>query len=341
MTRALVILAQLLSALLQQQGQPQRQQPTAAGVQFATRLAPDTVYAGQQVTYDAITLLDDATRMRLRANPEFTPADVAGATVYDFPFDTASVRDTVAAGARYRRYVYRRALFPLAPGTYTAGPATLRYSIPDGYGAAQQVVLESAAQSFVALPLPLAGRPVAFSGAVGELRDSLWTDGSAVRVGDTFVVTVRLAGVGNLNLLPRPTLQLDWGSVVAGPERVSWDSTGTVVRGSKEFDWVVTPRVAGTVPIGPVRYDYFNPATRRYEAATTAPVQVAVQAVGPAAPRASAPPRDSIGDSPFPVMLQMARRNALVVAVVAVVAVLLAFVGIARGRKRRGEDRLE
>jgi len=60
-------------------------------VQFQTQVSPDTVYAGQQVNYDAVTLVDDVARRRLRANPVFTPADVAGVTIYDFPFDTSSI----------------------------------------------------------------------------------------------------------------------------------------------------------------------------------------------------------------------------------------------------------
>ncbi len=70
---------------------------------------------------------------------------------------------------------------------------------------------------------------------------------------------MRLSGTGNLKLLPRPALQVDWASIVAGAERIAWDSSGTVVRGSKEFDWIVTPRIAGELALPSVRYDFFNP----------------------------------------------------------------------------------
>ncbi|MGI8766233.1 MAG: BatD family protein [Gemmatimonadaceae bacterium] len=306
-------------------------------VQFETRVVPDTVYAGQQVTYEAVTLVDDATRSRLKANPEYTPADVAGVTVYDFPFDTASISDVSVGGARFRRYVYRRALFPLSPGAYQVPPATLRYAVPEDAGSfspAHTVSIPSAADSFVAIPLPTSGRPLGFKGGVGELRDTLWTDGATARLGDTFVVTVRIAGIGNLNLLPRPPLQIDWAAIVPGRERVAWDSTGSVVRGSKEFDWTVTPRVSGDLSIPPVRYDYFDPTTRRYEVASTALLPITV-ALAPAPVTDNVGQvRDTIGDSPFPTIMRIARDNSLVIAVVASAVLLAIGIAVAMGRRR-------
>lgn len=308
------------------------------GVQFQTRVVPDTVYVGQQVTYDAVTLVDGATRARMRANPEYTPSEVPGVTIYDFPFDTAAVSDVTVNGARFRRFVYRRALFPLSAGVYQIPAATLRYTVPetDGYlGQPGPTVIQSAANTFVAVPLPASGRPLGFSGAVGELRDTMWTDNAAARVGDTFTVTVRVSGIGNLNLLPRPALQIDWATIVPGDERVAWDSTGSAVRGSKQFDWVVTPRVAGDLSIPPVRYDYFNPGTRRYEVATTALLPVSVAATRGPVPGNIPPVRDTIGDSPFPMLTRLAQRNGLAIAIVGIVVVILTGVTIAVGRRRR------
>lgn len=306
------------------------------GVQFETRVVPDTVYVGQQVTYDAVTLVDAATRARMRANPEYTPSDVTGVTIYDFPFDTASISDVALNGARFRRYVYRRALFPLSAGVYQIPPATLRYKVPDvdAYlGQSGPTVIRSTPDTFVAVPLPPSGRPLDFTGAVGELRDTIWTDGAAARVGDTFTVTVSVSGIGNLNLLPRPPLQVDWATIVPGDERVAWDSTGSAVRGSKQFDWVVTPRVAGDLSIPPVRYEFFNPATRRYEVANTALLRIPVAAVGGAIVANVPPVRDTIGDSPFPMLMRMARNNALVIAIAGAVIILLAVAVALSGRR--------
>lgn len=298
-------------------------------VVFQTRAVPDTVYVGQQVTYEATTLVDDVARTRLRANPNYTPSDVSGATVYDFPFDMSHVDDVTIGGTHYRRFVFRRALFPLAAGPLVIPPSTLQYTLPDvdGYFAPMRTTtVTSDSAVVVAIPLPIAGRPVGFSGAVGDLRDSLLVDPAAWRVGDPTTVTLRLTGVGNLKLLPRPALDIPWATVTAADERVTWDSTGVVVRGAKEFDWIVTPRFGGDLVVPAVRYDYFDPATRRYAAAITPSVRVMVTAAG-AAPAVAAPPRDSIGDSPFPLLARLIRRNAVVVAI-GIAAVVLLIVGV-------------
>ena len=300
-------------------------------VLFQTRAVPDTVYVGQQVTYEATTLVDDVARTRLRANPNYTPSDVAGATVYDFPFDMSRVDDVTIGGTHYRRFVFRRALFPLAAGPLVIPPSTLQYTLPeaDGYFAPMHTTTATSDTStVVAIPLPIAGRPVGFAGAVGDLRDTLVVGDTAWRVGDPTTVTLRLTGVGNLKLLPRPALDVPWATVTPADERVAWDSTGTVVRGTKEFDWIVTPRVGGGVVFPAVRYDYFNPATRQYLAAITPAMHVVVATATTSSRALPAAPRDTIGDSPFPVIGRLLRENVVVVAI-AVAALVLLIAGIA------------
>ena len=50
-----------------------------------------------------------------------------------------------------------------------------------------------------------------------------------------------------------------------GDERVQVDTLARKIAGAKEFDWVLTPKVAGELDLPPIRYTYFNPETRRYE----------------------------------------------------------------------------
>jgi len=81
------------------------------------------------------------------------------------------------------------------------------------------------------------------------------------------LITVRVAGTGNVKLFPRPVVRVPWAALVAADERVSIDSNNARIGGSKEFDWVLTPRIAGEFDVPPVRYGYFDPALRRYEVA--------------------------------------------------------------------------
>jgi hypothetical protein len=63
---------------------------------------------------------------------------------------------------------------------------------------------------------------------------------------------------------------------VKGDERVQVDTMARKIAGAKEFDWVLTPKVAGELDLPPIRYTYFNPETRRYETALTSPAHLRV-----------------------------------------------------------------
>jgi hypothetical protein len=87
-----------------------------------------------------------------------------------------------------------------------------------------------------------------------------------------------VAGEGNVKLFPRPSVRVPWATLVPGEERVSVDTSAQRVRGHKEFDWVLTPRVAGELDLPPVQYSFFNPETRHYEVTSTSPEHLRVSA---------------------------------------------------------------
>ena len=273
---------------------------TSQGVNFHALLMPDTVYVGQQATYQVGVFIDDRLRQRLRHNPEFVPPDPQGMLAYDLtgPGRVPAVRH---AGARsYEVHVFERAFFPLAPGQYAIPSAELVYSLPlsmSFFSREETHTLVAESLRVVALPPPLAGRPSDFAGAVGDLSLASRTDPVGARVGDPMLLTLSVAGRGDVKLFPRPALSVPWGSSVAGQERVHLDTTTDVVRGSKDFDWLVTPHDSGELAIPAIRYPFFNPYTERYEIAETAPqvVHVAPGALAAAdTGRVDAPPALSI-----------------------------------------------
>jgi tetratricopeptide (TPR) repeat protein len=253
------------------------------GVDFHALVVPETVYVGQQATYQLGVFLDQETRGRLRRNPEFIPPESRDMLAYDLPDRGGSIsvnRD----GRSYEVHVFRRALFALTPGRYTIASARLAYTLPQGqsfFSREESFSLRSEPVTLVAIDPPAAGRPPDWAGAVGVWRASAHADTSRGRTGDAFVLTLRLEGTGNVTLLPRPRLRIPWADVVVANERVKLDSTPSVLRGSKEFDWLVTPRTSGAQRVPAVKFPYFNPFTRRYEEADSPPfnVQVAPGAV--------------------------------------------------------------
>ncbi len=254
---------------------------TTQSILVHAAVSPETVYVGQQVTYEVGVFIDQQLRLRLRRNPEFVPPEPQGMLAYDLP-SPAGALPTRRVGARsYETHTFRRALFPLAAGRYEIPRAQLVYSLPlslSFFSREETRTLLAEALAVVARPLPAA--PIGYTGAVGDLQLEAAVDSTQARVGNPLVLTVRVAGRGNVPLFPRPAVTVAWGTLVAAQERVHLDSTATDVRGAKDFDWLLTPHDSGRVTLPPVRYPYFNPYTERYEIALT---QAETLHVGPGA----------------------------------------------------------
>jgi hypothetical protein len=245
----------------------------SAEVSFHAMAYPDTVFVGEAVRYDLAVFVSEEARQRLRKNPEFVPPELRSVFGYDVR-DPVGTRAVIREGRTYQVHVFRRVLFPVAPGTILVPPARLSYTVPLGpsfFSREETRSLQSERVTIVALPIPSAGRPVSWNGAVAQsLGLSVELPEGVHRVGDPFVMTVRVTGEGNVQLLPRPVLDIAWASLVPTSERVVVDSLASVARGAKEFDWLVTPTTAGKVTLPAIPYAYFDPPAATYRVTRSA-----------------------------------------------------------------------
>ena len=247
-------------------------------IDFHAIVLPETVYVGQQTTYQVAVMLSADARSRLRRNPEFLPPELQGLLAYELGKPTRVAARNYSGGV-FEAHVFQRALFPVASGSQVVPAPQLTYALPQSssyFSREERFVVRAESAAFLVKALPIEGRPDDFNGAVGVLKASVRIDTTSVRVGDPLVVTLRVQGTGNVKLLPRPTIELDWASAVPGSERISVDSSGSLVRGTKEFDWILTPARDGRVRIPPLRYAYFDPYAERYDVAESAAVELSV-----------------------------------------------------------------
>lgn len=244
------------------------------------RLDPerDSVYVGQQLDYVVDVQLNAVARERLRRNPTFFPPEMPGVLAYDLAPPPPARR---AGPHCFESLTYRRALFPLFAGAATIAPASLTYSLPVStsfFSREESFELRTDSVHFLALDPPRQGRPPGYIGAVGRVSASAKMATTAARMGDPVLFTLRLEAVGNVKLMPRPMLDLPWATIALGDERVSVDSSAAHVRGTKEFDWLLTPRRAGRLQVPSIRYPYFDPDRSAYDVATTDSVSLDVSA---------------------------------------------------------------
>lgn len=248
---------------------------TSVDAGLSTAGAADTVFVGQQATYEVAVFLNAPARDRLRRNPTFYPPEMRAMLAYDLPAPDAVPRKR--GSQCFDALVYRRALFPLVAGRLVIPPAQLVYST--GYSLMSREEsreLQTDSVTIFAADPPPVDRPDEYAGAVGSIRLTSRIDSVASRVGDPMLFTVRVLGSGNVKLFPRPALVVPWASIVPADERVQVDSASARIAGVKEFDWVLTPRIAGELDLPPVRYGYFDPARRRYDVAQTEGARVRV-----------------------------------------------------------------
>ena len=253
---------------------------TSADVVLRALVAPDTVYVGEQASYQVGVFISPSAREKLRSNPSFIPPQLNELMAYDYPSDRRRQPIRRRVGSQcYDVLVYERALFPLSAGRHDLAPADLSYSLAIGAGffaGSERRETKSEWVSLNAIEPPEQGRPAGYAGAVGQFSLRAHVDTVGARVGDPLTLTLQLEGEGNIKLLPRPVLAVPWASLVPGDERVAIDSVSRRIRGTKEFDWIVTPRAPGVRTIPPVSYPFWNPRTKQYEVAATDSLSITV-----------------------------------------------------------------
>jgi hypothetical protein len=315
-----------------------------SGVQLNSAATPHTVYVGQQVSYDGTMRVTDYAANAFQAEPDYTPPDIRGTTTYDFPFDPNSQRTYTRSGLTFQEYTYHRAFFPIAAGTYEIPPAALIVTMQDLHDPYIHKIdtLHSPPQTFVALPLPGAGRPQDFTGAVGRFTAKAHASTKVANAGEPFTLTLTVQGDGNLELLPRPALLVPWATIVKDPEQYAWDSTGTLVHGAKTFQWTITPHDGATGQLPTIRYTYFDPYAKRYAVATTEPITLTV---GTATGTTTSSMADSMAaqdpaaaTSPFPFLLRAARTHAVALGAALAMAALLIVITLRNRRPPDDED---
>lgn len=242
--------------------------------ELRARFVPDTVYVGQQSTLVTEASFAGDLRMRMSWAPEYYPPNPEDFWIEELE-DGAAVRTRVT-GSRILSevYSYRRAYFPLRPARFTLDPVRLVFDVRAGrFGQTAARERLSDSLRLVVRPLPAAGRPTTFRGAVGEFAIEAMLGPDTVPAGESAVLTLTVEGTGNVRTLAPPTLATLEGLRVFPPsEDARMVERNGRVGGIKTFRWVLAPERPGRFPIGPVVFAYFDPRRAEYRELRTAPL---------------------------------------------------------------------
>ena len=254
-----------------------RRQPTQeAKVVLRHVVAPLTAVVGQPVTatvyLDTTAAVDEFAWVAAPTYPGWWTQRVE-------PPEQVTPQPVEVDGVRFNRFmVSRHALIPLRAGELVIPEVRARVGARGrGFLDPGQVAERSAAEVRVVVSeRPPA--PASYGGAVGNLRYTSTVEPAEILFGESAVVTVQLAGTGNLPLVETPSR---WptcdGCEVYPPEnvdRVVVDDDG--IHGSRAWRVTLVPRQSGRLQLGPVEMATFDAAAGRYVRQTVGPLELVV-----------------------------------------------------------------
>lgn len=131
--------------------------------------------------------------------------------------------------------------------------------------------------SFAVKPVPLAGRPDSFSGAVGSgFSIDVTANRTVVRVGDPIALDVSVRGDGNLENLTLPPLSSGGGMSEERFHLPEDAPAGTLSGNAKQFKLNVRVKEESVDQIPALAFSWFDPIAQQYQTARSKPIALQV-----------------------------------------------------------------
>ena len=249
-------------------------------------LPKKSLYVGEVVPMEVRLYLDATARWDLRAMPAQT-----GEGFTTRPFDKPTQRNVTLEGRPYVLATFSTVITPGKAGRMAIGPvpANLVVSRPQrgrqqfdlfgrGMGPATEMTVTAPVLEIDVKPLPVAGRPKDFSGAIGKFEFSATGTPERVKVGEPVSMKLVIRGSGNFDRIGQPPLDEPQGWTTYSAKQEFSGNEGAGTEGVKTFELPVTPTVAKTkMPV--FAFSYFDPEAEKYVTLKSTPAPLTVEGV--------------------------------------------------------------
>jgi BatD DUF11 like domain len=141
----------------------------------------------------------------------------------------------------------------------------------------EHITLASKPVTITVNPLPVAGKPDSFDGAIGKFTIAASLAQPVIAANETAVLNVQLKGYGNLPLINAP--QVVWPQNAEADEpavKENIDKTVAPITGSKLFQYSFTVKQPGKIIIPAIEFSYFDPKANAYKTIKTDSIAVTV-----------------------------------------------------------------
>lgn len=192
------------------------------------------------------------------------------------PIPKLEIKQGQYKGQPYNYVTWRKTvLYPQKTGKLVIAPLTLNVSVDvptnrrDFFGnrvyQKTPKIITAGRRTLEVRPLPQAGRPADFDGAVGDFDLNVKFNKTALKSSESFQATVKVSGRGNLKLFSLPQLNAPSSLEVYEPEHKEEVKTNLLgMQGSIEDTYTIVPQYQGNYPIPPVNFSYFDPVKELY-----------------------------------------------------------------------------
>jgi tetratricopeptide (TPR) repeat protein len=282
--------------------QGNEQQPAGAPETAFVRIIPSTniVYVGQTVPVELQCYCqDNVGNIQL---PQFSSDDFI---IADLPNPRQHASRVRVGNGVYNLFSFRTTATAIKTGTFDLGPATWSLTVFGGehnffgWSESHQATFTSDAPEIRVVPVPTAGAPPSFNGALGDFSLAEYDAGpTTVGVGDPITLKIRIAGHGAFDTVTLPTNNdAEWREFKTYPPTSKVDISDPVqMEGSKYFEQVITPQNADIKEIPPFAFSFFDPADKTFHTLTHSAIPLTVNATAatpqPTVISTGAPPPD-------------------------------------------------
>ncbi len=126
------------------------------------------------------------------------------------------------------------------------------------------------------MDVPEAGKPLNFSGGVGNLNYKVEASKNNIKANDAFNLKITISGRGNLKLLEAPKLTLP-ESFESYEPKISENITNTGgVSGSKTYNYLIIPREPGEFTLNSLDFSYFDLDKKKYVTIPSPEIKITV-----------------------------------------------------------------
>ena len=195
----------------------------------------------------------------------------------DIPVSRPVAENGTYKGKPYRYVILKRVvLYPQKSGNLEIEPLSLEVTVDvpttkrDFFGgriySQTNKTVSAGRRTINVKALPEKGKPVNFSGAVGNFNFSVTTSKTVLNASESLQAKVEVSGKGNLKLFQLPEPNLPGSLEVYEPEFE--ESVRTTLSGSQgkvSNNYTIVPSFKGKYPIPSISFTYFDPNAQTYK----------------------------------------------------------------------------